>query len=53
MAINKSKFWDEALETAPREVLEANQLKDLQEIVKFAYDNSPYYKRSLDRKSVV
>lgn len=29
MAINKSKFWDEALETAPREVLEANQLKDL------------------------
>lgn len=34
MAINKSKFWDEALETAPREVLEANQLKDLQEIVK-------------------
>ena len=52
MAINKSKFWDEALETAPREVLEANQLKDLQEIVKFAYDNSPYYKRSFDEAGV-
>lgn len=52
MAINKSKFWDEALETAPREVLEANQLKDLQEIVSFAYENSPYYKRSFDKAGV-
>ena len=46
MPINKSKFWDEVLETQSREQLEENQLKDLQEIVQFAYDHAPYYKRS-------
>ena len=43
-----NKFWDEELETMPREQLEKQQLKDLKEIVKFAYENSPYYKRSFD-----
>ena len=41
-----SKYWDEKLETLPREELEKRQLEDLKEIVKFAYDNAPYYKRS-------
>lgn len=52
MPINKSKFWDEALETQPREELEAKQLADLKEIVQFAYDNAPYYKRSFDEAGV-
>ena len=42
-----NKYWDEELETLPREELEKRQLADLQEIVKFAYDHAPYYKRSL------
>jgi phenylacetate-CoA ligase len=47
-----SKYWDEALETAPREVLERKQLSDLKEIVQFAYDHAPYYKRSFDDNGV-
>ena len=41
-----NKYWDEELETLPREELEKRQLEDLKEIVQFAYDNAPYYKRS-------
>ena len=43
-----NKYWDEELETLPREELEKRQLADLKEIVQFAYDNAPYYKRSFD-----
>ena len=50
-AVN-SKYWDEELETLPREELEKRQLEDLKEIVKFAYDNAPYYKRSFDEAGV-
>ncbi|MGN0606944.1 MAG: phenylacetate--CoA ligase family protein [Oscillospiraceae bacterium] len=46
------KYWNEALETMPREELEKKQLEDLKEIVKFAYDNAPYYKRSFDAAGV-
>lgn len=52
MPINNSKFWDEALETISRPKLEEKQLADLKEIVQFAYDNSPYYKRSFDEAGV-
>lgn len=48
----KNKFWNEALETMPREELEAKQLEDLKEIVKFAYENAPYYKESFDKAGV-
>ena len=47
-----NKYWDEELETMPREELEKRQLEDLQEIVKFAYENAPYYKRSFDQAGV-
>ena len=47
-----NKFWDEELETLPRPELEKRQLEDLKEIVKFAYDNAPYYKRSFDEAGV-
>lgn len=46
------KYWNEALETMPREELEQKQLEDLKEIVKFAYENAPYYKRSFDAAGV-
>lgn len=49
---NKQKYWNEKLETMPREELEKKQLEDLKEIVKFAYDNAPYYKRSFDAANV-
>jgi phenylacetate-CoA ligase len=47
-----NKFWNEELETLPREELEKRQLEDLKEIVKFAYDNAPYYRRSFDEAGV-
>ena len=47
-----SKYWNEELETLPREDLEKKQLHDLKEIVKFAYENAPYYKESFDAAGV-
>ncbi len=47
-----NKYWDEKLETMPRPELEANQLRDLKEIVQFAYEHSPYYKRAFDKAGV-
>lgn len=46
------KYWDRELETLPREKLEQRQLEDLKEIVQYAYDNAPYYKRSFDEAGV-
>ncbi len=46
------KYWNEELETLPRAELEKRQLADLQEIVRFAYENAPYYKRSFDEAGV-
>ena len=46
------KYWNKELETLPREQLEAKQLEDLKEIVQFAYDHAPYYKRSFDEAGV-
>ena len=47
-----NKYWDKELETMPREELEKKQLEDLKEIVQFAYDHAPYYKRSFDAAGV-
>ncbi|MDR0671780.1 MAG: phenylacetate--CoA ligase [Oscillospiraceae bacterium] len=46
------KYWNEDIETLPREALEALQLKSLREEVRFAYENAPYYKRSFDEAGV-
>ncbi|MDR2615785.1 MAG: AMP-binding protein [Oscillospiraceae bacterium] len=46
------KYWDEELETMPRERLEELQLRLLREEIKFAYDNAPYYRRSFDEAGV-
>ena len=36
-------FWNEKIETMPRDELEELQLKKLQKTVKRAYDTIPYY----------
>lgn len=46
------KYWNEELETIDRKDLEALQLERLQEMVKFSYENAPYYKRSFDAAGV-
>jgi phenylacetate-CoA ligase len=50
--MSRGKYWEEALETAPRVDIEARQLADLKKIVRFAYDHAPYYKRSFDEVGV-
>lgn len=48
----EKKYWDEKIETLPRKELEKLQLEELKEITKFAYENSPYYKRAFDEAGV-
>jgi len=42
------KYWDEELETMPREKLKELQLQLLKRTVELAYNNSPYYKETFD-----
>ncbi|MDE5619955.1 MAG: AMP-binding protein [Ruminococcus sp.] len=46
------KYWNEEIETIDRKDLEVLQLERLKEMVKFSYENSPYYKRSFDEAGV-
>lgn len=46
------KYWNEEIETIDRKDLEVLQLERLKEMVKFSYENSPYYKRSFDNAGV-
>lgn len=48
ICVGEKKYWNEEIETLDRKDLEALQLERLKEIVKFAYENAPYYKRSFD-----
>lgn len=45
-------YWKEEIETAPRKTIEALQLRELKEEVAFAYEHSPYYRRSFDAAGV-
>lgn len=47
-----NKFWDEKIETLPRHQLEQLQLEKLKQSVRFAYENSVYYKRAFDNAGV-
>ncbi len=38
-------YWNPILETLPREKIQALQLKKFRRMVKWAYDNSPFYRR--------
>ncbi len=48
----EKKYWDEAIERMPRKELEELQLKELQEMIAYAYENSPYYKRAFDEAGI-
>jgi len=50
--MSDKKYWDEKIETLPREKLDALQLKSLKEIIKFSYGNSVHYKRAFDEAGV-
>lgn len=47
-----TKYWDESIETMPREELEVFQLEQLKKTLVLAYENAPYYKRSFDEAGV-
>ena len=46
------KYYDPEIETMPREELEKLQLERLNEELKFAYENAPYYKRTWDELGI-
>lgn len=46
------KYWNEEIETLDRKALEKLQLERLRDIIKFSYENSPYYKRTFDAAGV-
>ena len=46
------KYWNEKIETLSRPRLEKLQLKKLRAHLAFAYDNSPWYKKSFDEAGV-
>ncbi len=46
------KYYDPEIETMPRAELEQLQLERLKEMVSYAYENAPYYKRSFDAAGV-
>lgn len=46
------KYFQEEIETAPREVIEKWQDEGLVQCVKRVYENVPYYKNMMDRKGV-
>lgn len=50
--MSEKKYWNEEIETLSRPELEKLQLERLKEMVKFSYENSPYYKRSFDEAGV-
>src|SRR5512136_1479950 len=41
----ESRYWNSAIETMPPENLRKLQFRKFQEILRFAYDNSPFYNR--------
>ncbi|MBT9497660.1 MAG: phenylacetate--CoA ligase [Zoogloea sp.] len=52
MSTQHRPYWDEALETQPREDWDALKLQLLQKHLHHAYNNSPYYRASFDAAGV-
>jgi len=42
------KYWNPIIETMPLEKLFALQLRKVKRILRWAYDNSPFYRRLYD-----
>ncbi|MBW2051979.1 MAG: phenylacetate--CoA ligase [Deltaproteobacteria bacterium] len=47
-----SEYWDEKNETMPIEERQADQLKSLQEILKWVYERIPFYRNAFDEKGL-
>lgn len=45
-------YWNEEMETMPRERLEALQLERLQAVVERVYEKSPFYRKAFEEKGV-
>lgn len=48
----KEKYWDSEIETMAPEKIREMQLEQLRYMVKFCYENSPYYKMAFDEAGV-
>ncbi len=48
----ESPYWNEALETMPREELDALHLKRLKALIRYAYENIPMYREIYDGAGV-
>ena len=44
----ESRHWDEYWETMPKERLRAWQFKKIQQLIKYAYENVPFYRKLYD-----
>ncbi|TDA68259.1 MAG: phenylacetate--CoA ligase family protein [Clostridia bacterium] len=51
-AATKSPYWNEYLETMPRDKLDQLHLRRLQAMIKYAYENAPMYRDLYDRAGV-
>jgi phenylacetate-CoA ligase len=47
-----SPYWNPYMETLPREKLDALHLKRLKSLLRYAYDNSPFYRRKFQEAEV-
>ncbi len=48
----KEKYWDPEIETMDPEKIKEYQLEHLKYMVKYCYDNSPYYRKAFDEAGV-
>jgi phenylacetate-CoA ligase len=47
--VEQSRYWDEYWQTMPRERLDEVHLRKIQRLIKFAYENTAFYRRLYDR----
>ena len=47
--LSERRYWDEYWQTMPREKLNEIHFRKIQKIIKFAYDNTTFYRRLYDQ----
>ena len=50
--LNACAFWNQRIETMPRERLDALHLQKLRALLDYAHDRSPFYRRKLDEAGI-
>ncbi len=51
-AARRARYWNEMTETMPRKQLDALHLAKLQDLLRYVYEFSPFYRRRLDEAGV-